>query len=259
VVLIVRLLAAASVADDRIAFTNGASPQDDVPAACRRFDFRLVRRSRKWDKKNRRSSGLCSGVDLPGSKPEAEPLLLKRKSQLEENNASRQQLLEVRFKGLAGQLTQNFTNSDNLQRTLALQIPPPRGGNKMFGKMHVTEMVPLSKSETVDEAVAKLLEFAEHPEIFRWFQFPSALLVFLAHADSPDSGAVYVYDRKRCVWLWVDFNDQNYGGYSPSEFDVLIEQCHFFQLAESPALLTSPVQWLVTAGQSPEVLGRLPA
>jgi len=129
----------------------------------------------------------------------------------------------------------------------------------MFGKMHVTEMVPLSKSETVDEAVAKLLEFAEHPEIFRWFQFPSALLVFLAHTDSPDSGAVYVYDRKRCVWLWVDFNDQNYGGYSPSEFDVLIEQCHFFQLAESPALLTSPVQWLVTAGQSPEVLGRLPA
>jgi hypothetical protein len=57
----------------------------------------------------------------------------------------------------------------------------------------------------------------------------------------------------------VDFNDQNYGGYSPSEFDVLIKQCHFFKLAESPGLLTSPVQWLVTAGQSPEVLGRLPA
>ena len=129
----------------------------------------------------------------------------------------------------------------------------------MFGQVLVTRVQHLTREETLDEAVAKLLEFAEYPQIFRWFQFPTALVVFVAHADAPDSGAVYVYDRKRCVWLWVDFNDRNYGGYSPSEFDVLIEQCHFFKLAEYPALLTSPVQWLVTAGQSPEVLGRLQA
>ena len=129
----------------------------------------------------------------------------------------------------------------------------------MFGPMRVTKLFKLSKLEAVDEAVAKLLEFAEYPKIFRWFQFPTVLVVFVAHADLPDYGAVYVYDRKKCVWLWVDFNDENYGGYSPSEFDVLIEQCHFFKLAESPWLLTSPVQWQVTAGQSPEVLGRLPA
>ncbi len=129
----------------------------------------------------------------------------------------------------------------------------------MFGQMKVSQIFRLTTLETVDQAVAKLLEFAEQPKIFRWFQFPTALVVFVAHADAPDSGAVYVYDRQRCVWLWVDFNDRNYGGYSPSEFDVLIEQCHFFKLAESPSLLTSPVQWLVTAGQSPEVLGRLQA
>ena len=43
-----------------------------------RFD--LVRRARKWDKKDRSSSELCHGVDLPRSEPEAELLLLKRKS-----------------------------------------------------------------------------------------------------------------------------------------------------------------------------------
>ena len=68
----------------------------------------------------------------------------------------------------------------------------------MFGPMQVTKLFELSKLETVDEAVAKLLEFAEYPKIFRWFQFPTALVVFVAHADSPDSGAVYVYDRKQC-------------------------------------------------------------
>ncbi|MGO8786561.1 MAG: hypothetical protein ACLQVL_04160 [Terriglobia bacterium] len=129
----------------------------------------------------------------------------------------------------------------------------------MFGELRVNKILSLTTMETPDKAAAKLLEFAEYPQIFRWYQFPTALVILVAHADCPDCGAVYVYDRKKCVWLWVDFNDQNYGGYSPSEFDVLIEQCHFFKLAESPALLTSPVQWLVTVGQSPEVLGRLPA
>jgi len=121
------------------------------------------------------------------------------------------------------------------------------------------QMLPLSKLETLDEAVAKLLEFAEYPKLLRWIQFPTTLIVFLAHEDSIDSGAVYVYDRKRCVWLWVDFDDQNYGGYSPSEFDVLVNQCHFLRLVASPGLVRSPVQWLVRPGQWPEVSGRQPA
>jgi hypothetical protein len=129
----------------------------------------------------------------------------------------------------------------------------------MFGELNARKVLLLTPKETLDQAAAKLLEFAEYPQILRWFQFPTALVVFVAHPDSPDSGAVYVYDRKQCVWLWVDFNDQNYGGYSPSEFDVLINQCHFFRLAASPALLESPVQWMITPGQGPRVLGRLPA
>jgi hypothetical protein len=64
-VLIVRLLAASSVTGDRIALTNGTSPQDDVGALFGPIGLQLVRRDRKWDKKNRSSSGLCPGVDLP--------------------------------------------------------------------------------------------------------------------------------------------------------------------------------------------------
>ena len=129
----------------------------------------------------------------------------------------------------------------------------------MFGELNARKVLLLTPKETLDQAAAKLLEFAEYPQILRWFQFPTALVVFVAHSDSPDSGAVYLYDRKSCVWLWVDFNDQNYGGYSPSEFDVLINQCHFFRLASSPALLESPVQWMVTPGQRPKIVGHLPA
>ena len=128
----------------------------------------------------------------------------------------------------------------------------------MFGRMQVSVLFGLSKLQTLDSAVAKLLEFAEYPKVLRWFQFPMALVVFVVHTETPDSGAVYVYDRKQCVWLWVDFNDQNYGGYSPEEFDTLINRCHFLRLAASPGLLGSSVQWLVTPGQRPTAVETLP-
>jgi hypothetical protein len=53
--LIVRLLAAATVTDDRITFAKRASPQHDVLAVASPVGFELVRRGRKWDKKNRGS------------------------------------------------------------------------------------------------------------------------------------------------------------------------------------------------------------
>lgn len=59
---------------------------------------------------------------------------------------------------------------------LTLQIPTDeRKRDKMFGQMQVTQMFELSKWETVDEAVAKLMEVAEYPKIVRWIQFPPAL------------------------------------------------------------------------------------
>jgi hypothetical protein len=122
----------------------------------------------------------------------------------------------------------------------------------MFGEMETRPTLKLSKRETVDQATAKLLEFAEYPKILRWIQFPTAVVVHLAHPDALDCGAIYVYDRKRCVWLWVDFNDRNYGGYSPAEFDVLINQCHFLKLVESPKLLSPANRWFVTPGQRPQ-------
>ena len=118
--------------------------------------------------------------------------------------------------------------------------------------MQVETIQKITKEHTLDEAATKLLEFAEFPKIQRWIQFPTAVVVLLAHPDALDCGAIYVYDRKRCVWLWVDFNDRNYGGYSPAEFDVLINQCHFLRLVESPHLLSPANQWFVTPGQRPQ-------
>ena len=96
VLLIVRLLAAASMADDRIALTNRASPQDDFGAVRRPIRFELVRRDGKWDKQNRCSSGLCPpALTRQDLSREAELLPPETKIQLEENNPSGLQLLGV--------------------------------------------------------------------------------------------------------------------------------------------------------------------
>jgi hypothetical protein len=94
--LIVSLLAAAPVADDRIVFASRASPQNALGTARGPIRFKLVRWGRKWDKKNRSSLELCpSGVDLPRSEPDAELLPPETKIHLKENNPSLLQLLGV--------------------------------------------------------------------------------------------------------------------------------------------------------------------
>ena len=88
---IVRLLAAPSVADDRLPLTYWASPQD-LAAVLLPLSFQLARRRRKWDKENRSRWGSATDVDLPRSEPEAELLLLKIQP-TQENKAFRLQVL----------------------------------------------------------------------------------------------------------------------------------------------------------------------
>ena len=59
VMLVVCLLAAASMTDDRIVLTNGALPQNGPGTTGGPIGFQLVRRDGKWDKENRILLELC--------------------------------------------------------------------------------------------------------------------------------------------------------------------------------------------------------
>jgi hypothetical protein len=75
---IVRLLAAASVADDRIHFTCRTSSQNNL--ARRPIRFELVRRCGKWDKQNRTLLELCPGLTCQDLSRKRSSFLLKQKS-----------------------------------------------------------------------------------------------------------------------------------------------------------------------------------
>ncbi|HXR17254.1 MAG TPA: hypothetical protein VN777_13760 [Terriglobales bacterium] len=126
----------------------------------------------------------------------------------------------------------------------------------MFGEMNVVPIIDLRHTPeevggSVDGAVARLLDLTEHPTVARWVQLPKALLVFLMAAGDPESGAFYVYDRGSRVWLWVDFDDEKFGGYTVGDFEQLVRECRFLDIVERPQLLPSRKRWIIQPGVQP--------
>jgi len=124
----------------------------------------------------------------------------------------------------------------------------------MFGEMRTESLLRFRASLSLDAAVSALLKLAESPEIAGWVQFPSALLVFLVVSKDPASGAFYVFNRRTRTWIWVDFKDQAYGGYTLADFRCLLRDCRFLRLVERPSLLRRSHRWLIQPGMAPERL-----
>jgi hypothetical protein len=78
VILVVRLLTAAAMTNDRIPFTKRASAYDDLVAVFRPVGGKLVRRDGNWDKVDRTSQGFRLCLRPPRSSTEAEPRLLMK-------------------------------------------------------------------------------------------------------------------------------------------------------------------------------------
>jgi len=94
----------------------------------------------------------------------------------------------------------------------------------------------LERTVSLHEASRGLAERSE-AQIVRWVQFPAGALFFVLTQGDPRSGAVYVFDRRNGVFYIVVFNDQNWGGYSVAEYEVLERTHRISRLAQRPWLL----------------------
>ena len=122
----------------------------------------------------------------------------------------------------------------------------------MFGQMMVEPVVQLDPGGDLPTAIATLVKVAENVEIVRWIEFPASVLLFLIVPGDLDSGAVYVLDRKKGTWYAVDFEDEQFGGYSISQFEMLLKDCNFLDLIERPGLWRPGLRWVVMPGMRPE-------
>ena len=122
----------------------------------------------------------------------------------------------------------------------------------MFGRMMVTPILQVGADADLQTAINSLLRATEQAEIVRWIEFLTSVLVFLLVPGDPESGAVYILERKTGTWYSVDFDDKQYGGYSVSQLEGLLKECHFLDLVERQGLLRGGLNWYVEAGKRPE-------
>jgi hypothetical protein len=94
----------------------------------------------------------------------------------------------------------------------------------------------LDRRAGLDQASRGLAERSE-AQIVRWVQFPAGALFFTLVPGDPESGGVYVFDRKEGVFYWLDFDDQKWGGYSLADYEALERTYRLSLLAQRPWLL----------------------
>lgn len=123
----------------------------------------------------------------------------------------------------------------------------------MFGHMKAEPILTLRPGSSVEEAIQVLVGATDGAQPIRWLEFPAAILLYVTVTPEPGSGAFYVLDRKRSVWLWVDFEDDAYGGYSVSDFELLAHEYDFLSLVERPSLLRAASGWVLEAGKPAEM------
>jgi hypothetical protein len=116
----------------------------------------------------------------------------------------------------------------------------------------IEPIVQLGLGVDLQTAIAALIKVAENVEIVRWIELPASVLLFLLVPGDPDSGAVYVLDRKKGTWYAVDFEDEQFGGYNVTQLEMLLKDCNFLDLIERPGLWRTGLPWVVTPGMQPE-------
>ena len=123
----------------------------------------------------------------------------------------------------------------------------------MFGHMQTQPILTVRTGSSIEEAIKTLITATDGAQPVRWLEFPSAILLCVTVTNEPDSGAFYVLDRKRGIWLWIDFEDEAYGGYRVGDFDRLVHDYDFLSLVERPALLRAGSGWILELGKPAEM------
>ncbi len=121
----------------------------------------------------------------------------------------------------------------------------------MFGRMLITSILEVGANADLQTAIAPLLVATEQAEIVRWIEFPLALLLFPIVPGDLASGAVYILDRKKGTWYAVDFEDEQFGGYTEAQLEQLLRECGFLTLVERPGFWRGGLQWTVEVGKPP--------
>lgn len=110
-----------------------------------------------------------------------------------------------------------------------------------FTPLFTTDDIGLREDATVEHVVKGFLTVGEAMAA-RWIEMPRVILLLQAVPDQPASGAIYLYDRERHIFFFVDFVDGRDDTMTAAEFDQLVAEYDLVSWTANPAFLPAGVQ-----------------
>ncbi len=111
-------------------------------------------------------------------------------------------------------------------------------GAVSFTPLFTTDDIGLRKDASVEHVVKVFLNVGEAMAA-RWIEMPKGILLLQAVPDEPASGAIYLYDRERHIFFFVDFVDGRDDTLTATEFDQLVADYDLVSCAANPAFLSA--------------------
>jgi hypothetical protein len=113
-------------------------------------------------------------------------------------------------------------------------------GPVRFQPLFTNDDIGLRKDASVEHVVKVFLNIGEAMAA-RWIEMPRGILLLQSVPDQPASGAVYLYDRERRIFFFVDFTEGRDDALTAAEFDQLVAEYNLVWWTANPELLHDSV------------------
>jgi len=113
-------------------------------------------------------------------------------------------------------------------------------GAVSFTPLFTTDDIGLRKDASVEHVVKVFLTVGEAIAT-RWIEMPRGILLLQTVPDQAASGAIYLYDRDRRIFFFVDFVSGRNDELTATEFDHLVSEYDLISWTANPELLTATV------------------
>lgn len=97
--------------------------------------------------------------------------------------------------------------------------------------------------QTSEQVVNAFLNLSEPGDatLSRWVEGPQSIMLFEMVAGDPESGAIYVFDRKAKEWFLLCFEGDD-DRLTPADFDRVFSEYNLFRYIERPELLSTDTE-----------------
>jgi hypothetical protein len=109
-------------------------------------------------------------------------------------------------------------------------------GSVRFAPLFTTDEIGLRKDASIEHVVKVFMSIGEGTAT-RWIEMPKGVLLLQTVAGEAASGAIYLYDRERHVFFFVDFVEGRDDNFTAAEFDQLVAEYDLVSCAANPAFL----------------------